>query len=58
MSSLRQSQWELAFAFAADVGVDNPEEFANDYEAMIEDLHNVVFYPDRPYPTPQDFYDA
>lgn len=57
MSSLRQSRWELAFAYASSTasGIAAPERFADEYEAMSEDLDNVIFYPDRPNPTPEEF---
>lgn len=57
MSTIRQNRWEIAFAFASSnaSGIDDPERFADEYETMSEDLDNVIFYPDRPSPTPEDF---
>lgn len=57
MSSLHESRWELAFTYASAPAseIDNPERFADEYEAMSEDLDNVIYDPDRPLPTPEDF---
>lgn len=57
MSTRSQTRWELAFAYAESLtsGIDNPSQFADEYLAMAEDTDNVIFYPDRPCPSPEDF---
>lgn len=57
MSTRSQKRWELAFAYAANPGseIDNPSQFADEYVAMAEDDDNIIFFPDRPCPSPEDF---
>lgn len=57
MGTLRQSRWELAFAFATSHShsIDSPERFADEYDAVSDDLDCVAGSPERPNPTPEDF---
>lgn len=47
--------WEQALEHAISTGVADPEQFANDYTSMLEDLQYENRYPDLPQPTPAEF---
>lgn len=55
----RRHAWTRAHDFAAENSLCvTPEQFADEYEALIEDLSNELRYPDLPDPTPAEFADS
>lgn len=50
-----EAAWSRAHAHALSEGIDNPEAFADDYAAMIDERQHETRYPDEPPPSPADF---
>lgn len=58
-SEYRRHAWDRAHDFAAQHPLRvAPEQFADEYEALIEDLSWEIRYPDLPDPTPAEFADS
>ncbi|KJL49549.1 hypothetical protein RS84_00023 [Microbacterium hydrocarbonoxydans] len=47
--------WADALAYAQQAGTSDPEAFADDYAAMIEDRRYETRSLDEPLPTPAEF---
>ncbi|MBG0716867.1 hypothetical protein G3N18_02035 [Microbacterium sp. 2C] len=51
--------WDRAHDFATQHPLCvTPEQFADEYQAAIDDLRNELRYPDLPDPTPAEFADS